>query len=61
MYRKDHVQIAKSIRQSAQEGDLSEAQRQIIAEVFAKELGNSSESFDRELFMAYALSPVLDA
>jgi len=61
MYRKDHVTIAKTLRSAASEAGLNDEQTRTIASLLAKELENSSASFDRELFMAYALSPVLDA
>lgn len=61
MYRKDHVMIAKTIRQAGSQAALTDEQTHQIAELFAKEIDNGSPSFDRELFMAYALSPVLDA
>lgn len=62
MYRSDHVALAKAVRDAGASTGMSEDDIQIvagkIADVCAKRTPEKAV-FDRELFMAYALSPVL--
>ena len=62
MYRSDHVALAKAVRDAGAEAGLDDTQIQTVAQHIAKVAEArtpASATFDPELFMAYAMSPVL--
>jgi hypothetical protein len=62
MYRSDHVALAKAVRDGAAAIDLSADDTAVLAKAIADVCDDrtpASAKFDPELFMAYALSPVL--
>lgn len=60
MYRKDHIILAKAVRDSAARAGLDEDELKIVAEGIAGACESRGGTFDRETFMAFALSPVLE-
>lgn len=61
MHRADHIAIAKAIRDTSDEY-LGTEQVRVVADALARvcnERTPKTASFDREMFMAYALSPVI--
>jgi hypothetical protein len=62
MYRSDHVALAKAVRDGAAAANLDDEGIGTIAKAIAdvcEKRTPASAKFDRELFMAYALSPAL--
>jgi hypothetical protein len=62
MYRSDHVALAKAVRDGSAAADLTDDAINIIAKAVAdvcEQRTPAAAKFDRELFMAYALSPAL--
>jgi hypothetical protein len=62
LYRRDHIALAKAVRDAAATTGIEEE----AITVFAMKIGDvcsdrttGTAKFDRELFMAYALSPAL--
>jgi hypothetical protein len=62
MYRKDHIELAKAVRNTANERGLNSEDTSAIASAIAdvcEDRTPGSNKFDREMFMAYAMSPVM--
>lgn len=62
MYRSDHVALAKAVRDAGAEAGMDDEQIRTVATHVAKVAEArtpASATFDPELFMAYAMSPVL--
>lgn len=60
MYRKDHIALAKSVRDAAVNTGITMEQTVQFAAAIADVCESrtpASANFDREMFMAYALSP----
>ena len=60
MYHKDHITLAKAVRDSSARAGLDEDSLKIMAEGIAGACESRGPNFDRETFMAFALSPVLE-
>jgi hypothetical protein len=64
IYRSDHVALAKAVRDGSAEANLEDSAIATLAKAVAdvcEARTPASSKFDRELFMAYALSPALGA
>lgn len=58
MYRTDFVELAKAVRDAGTKIGSTEHQL-TVASVLADHCEKRYESFDREMFIAYAMAPVI--
>lgn len=59
MYRKDFIAVATALNEASNKAGLTDEQAQTVARTLADALADQGK-FDRTLFLAYTLSPVLD-
>lgn len=60
IYRKDVIALAGALNTAKADANLSDEQALTIAKIVGAVLADRSPSYDRTMFFAYALSPVLE-